>query len=171
MQDTPIDLPYAKMISYDMDRPFKVDVYFTRSDGGKYVREDSNYETRTILRREIMPIDVLKIGYLWSSSENLNQLEIIDAQCPMNIDWQIFYEDRDYNLGARLWGRILKIATYLLLDPFSIKSSDYVVSYGIPQGPEASDMRHAAPRLLRPEVVTMDYVQRGVQYCYYMHRL
>lgn len=174
MQELPINIDYAMMKSYNPQNPFRIEVRFSKDSPGNegtYTRIETNYATGTVLRSQRIPISTIRNGYLWSSSENVDRLDITNVECPSDITWLVNPDDVNSEIGKKLWGRILRIASYFFIDPLSLRSSDFVISYGLPRGPEVSNMRHVMTRLLRPQEVTIPDIQEGVAYCYYMHRL
>lgn len=166
IKNPPTKLPYTLLVSDSRAYPHELVLYYL--DEGIYEQVRTNYNDGRISSRDLCDYNaVMKIN-LWSSSENIRDVDIILVDCPPQITWEVYPENIDRNLGARLWGRILKIADYLLINPKSLNPARFVVSYGVPGGMEG-EFHHLPRRLNRPSDISLTDVREDFTYCYIMH--
>lgn len=167
MRIPPCELPYTLYVCEDPQYMYQSIVSYM--EPGVYEQVRTSTRNGAVASRFICDYNSIMDRFLWSSSENINTVEVYRVNCPPEIRWDVDRQDINMNLGARLWGRILAIDDYLHMDPITINPSQFEVSYGIPGGME-TNYHYVPPRLDRPFSISPGDAQLGAVYCFIMER-
>lgn len=161
-------IPYTLLTSDNRSYPYNLILRYVEPTIYEQIR--TRMSDDSVVLMDTCDYDSIMNGFLWSSSEDINVVEVFPIDCPPQIGWDVYPQDINMNLGAKLWGRILTIADYLCINPKTLNPLEFQVSYGIPGGFE-TEYHHVPRRLNRPRDIPLDEVQVGVTYCYIMHRI
>jgi hypothetical protein len=97
----------------------------------------------------------MKFDHLWTTSQNIDELEVCSNVDLPSLTWMIPRDDVDTSVVSKLWERIVKIMEYLEIHQTDINSKKFILTYCTCTEYESMlEAHYSIPRLKRPTIIS-----------------